>query len=196
MLKIGVLSLQGAVTEHMKQIKKLGASPIEIKHAEQLNEIDGLILPGGESTTVRKLMDRYGFMEPIRKFADSEKPIFGTCAGMVLLAKNLSDSEEGHLSLIDITVKRNAFGRQKESFETMLSLKGIKESVPAVFIRAPLVEHASDEVEILAEYEGQIVAAKQGNILVTSFHPELTEDYKLLSFFLDMIKEKELFKVK
>lgn len=183
---IGVLGLQGAVQEHMKQIEELGHKALIIKKPEQLEQIDGLILPGGESTTMRRLIDRYDFFEPIQTFHSQNKPIFGTCAGMVLVAKEISDSADSHLNLMDIRVKRNAFGRQKDSFEAELSLKGIAEPVNAVFIRAPYIESVGQEVEILATYERHIVAAKQNNILVSSFHPELTDDTSFLQLFIDM----------
>lgn len=185
-LTIGVLGLQGAVQEHMKQIEELGHKALIIKKPEQLEQIDGLILPGGESTTMRRLIDRYDFFEPIQTFHSQNKPIFGTCAGMVLVAKEISDSADSHLNLMDIRVKRNAFGRQKDSFEAELSLKGIAEPVNAVFIRAPYIESVGQEVEILATYERHIVAAKQNNILVSSFHPELTDDTSFLQLFIDM----------
>lgn len=193
-MKIGVLGLQGAVEEHIKQITALGLEGITIKQPEQLQEIDGLILPGGESTTISRLIHRYGFTDPIKKFAKSKKPIFGTCAGMVLLAKELSGSEDSHLGLMDICVKRNAFGRQRDSFEAKLDVKGIADPFTAVFIRAPYVESAVTHVEILATYNEHIVAAKQEHLLVSSFHPELTGDTRFLELFVSMVTEykKEL----
>ena len=187
MLKIGVLGLQGAAQEHLNQISTSGNAGIIIKKPEQLQQLDGLIIPGGESTTMRVFIDQYHFFEPICSFAQ-HKPIFGTCAGMVLLANELVDSTEAHLQLIDITVKRNAFGRQKESFEADIRVKNMLKSFPAVFIRAPLVQSTSNTVDVLATYEGNIVAAKQGNILVTAFHPELTNDNRFMDMFVKMIK--------
>lgn len=186
MQKIGVLGLQGAVQEHLKQIEAVGLKGIIVKKPEQLVEIDGLILPGGESTTMRRFIDLYGFLEPLKQFG-KQKPIFGTCAGMVLLAKELVDSEDGHLQLIDIKVKRNAFGRQIDSFEADLEVNGMINPYPAVFIRAPFIEAASSEVDVLATYEGNIVAARQGNILVTAFHPELTDDVRFMELFVKML---------
>ncbi|WP_042349417.1 pyridoxal 5'-phosphate synthase glutaminase subunit PdxT [Bacillus massiliigorillae] len=186
MQKIGVLALQGAVQEHLNQIEAVGCQGIVVKRPEQLAEIDGLILPGGESTTMRRFIDLYGFLEPLKQFGNS-KPIFGTCAGMVLLAKDLVGDEESHLQLIDIKVKRNAFGRQIDSFEADLQIEGMDESYPAVFIRAPFVEAACPNVEILASINGNIVAAKQGHILVTAFHPELTDDLRFMKLFAEMI---------
>lgn len=187
MMKIGVLGLQGAVQEHVKHIEAVGCKSVVIKTVEQLEHIDGLIIPGGESTTMRRFIDQYGFLEPLMNFGKN-KPIFGTCAGMVLLADRLSGNENPHLQLIDITVRRNAFGRQRDSFEANINIKALEHPFPAVFIRAPFVEDAGDNVEILAEYEGQIVAAQQGHILVTAFHPELTDDTRILKLFLQMVK--------
>lgn len=188
---IGVLGLQGAVIEHIQQIENLGLHGIIVKKPEQLEHIDGIILPGGESTTMRKIIDRYGFFQPLQQFA-TLKPIFGTCAGMVLLAKKLVGTNESHLGLIDIEVKRNAFGRQIDSFEAALKVKGLDSPYPAVFIRAPYIESTSNEVEVLAKHNNHIVAARQGKILVTSFHPELTADNRFLKLFVEMVHTKEL----
>ncbi|MGN7765648.1 pyridoxal 5'-phosphate synthase glutaminase subunit PdxT [Paenibacillus sp. 22594] len=187
-MKIGVLALQGAVTEHIVSIEKTGAQGLPIKRVEQLEEIEGLIIPGGESTTIGKLMRKYGFIEAIRDFAGQGKPIFGTCAGMIVLAKHIAGGEPGHLELMDITVARNAFGRQRESFECDLQVKGIHEPVRAVFIRAPLINEVGPEVEVLTLYNDEIVTARQGNLLVSSFHPELTDDYRLHQYFADMVE--------
>ncbi|WP_150271326.1 pyridoxal 5'-phosphate synthase glutaminase subunit PdxT [Paenibacillus tepidiphilus] len=188
-MNIGVLALQGAVAEHMRSIELAGGTGIAVKKTEQLADIDGLIIPGGESTTIGKLMRKYEFIEAIRHFSSKGKPIYGSCAGLIVLAERISGGEEPHLGLMDITVARNAFGRQRESFETALRLKGLDEEIQAVFIRAPLIEAAGPEVEILASYDGQIVAARQGHLLVSSFHPELTEDISFHRFFLDMVIE-------
>lgn len=191
MLKIGVLALQGAVSEHIKQIEEAGIVGVAVKKADELSSLDGLIIPGGESTAIRKLIDFYQFKEPIAQFSAEKKPIFGTCAGLVLLANELSDDSEAHLQLMDITVKRNAFGRQKDSFETMLQVKGFDVHLPAVFIRAPIITEVKGNVEVLATYDNQIVAAKQGHLLVTSFHPELTEDNRWMHVFIDMVKQAQ-----
>ncbi|RLL40400.1 pyridoxal 5'-phosphate synthase glutaminase subunit PdxT [Oceanobacillus piezotolerans] len=188
-MRIGVLALQGAVEEHIEQIESLGAKAVPIKKPDELNSIDGLILPGGESTTMRRLIDRYHFLIPLQEFAAMQKPIFGTCAGMVLLAKEIADTESSHLGLMDIVVKRNAFGRQRESFEVQIEVAGFEERIPAVFIRAPYIDKASEKVEVLAQYEGHIVAARQGNLLVSSFHPELTSDTRFLQLFIDMVSQ-------
>ncbi|MGE7603597.1 pyridoxal 5'-phosphate synthase glutaminase subunit PdxT [Peribacillus sp. NPDC097675] len=188
MITIGVLGLQGAVDEHMNQVKSAGEQAVLVKKPEQLGDIDGLIIPGGESTTMGKLMDHYGFKEPIAAFYKQKKPIFGTCAGMVLVAKELCSSEAPHLELMDITVKRNGFGRQRESFEAPLLIKGMDDPFQGIFIRAPLAVRVSENVEVLASFEENIVAARQEHVLISAFHPELTEDNRFMQLFIDMIK--------
>jgi 5'-phosphate synthase pdxT subunit len=191
-MKIGVLALQGAVAEHIRMVQLAGAEGVVIKRPEQLGEMDGIIIPGGESTTIGKLMRTYGFMDTLRLFSSQGKPIFGTCAGLIVIAKEIEGQEEAHLSLMNMKVARNAFGRQRESFEADLTLKGIEETVRAVFIRAPIILEVGPEVEVLSEYKGQIVAARQGHLLTASFHPELTEDYRMHSYFLTMVEEAAL----
>ena len=188
MITIGVLGLQGAVEEHLNQIKSSGEQAIIVKKPEQLLDIDGLIIPGGESTTMRKLMDRYGFMEPIKTFFEGKKPIFGTCAGMVLAANELTGDEKAYLGLMDISVKRNGFGRQRDSFEAELSIKGMEDPYKAVFIRAPFADGIGEGVEVLAVYEENVVAARQDHVLVSAFHPELTGDDRFLQLFIEMVK--------
>lgn len=188
MVKIGVLALQGAVAEHIRAIEKAGAEGVVVKRTEQLDELQGMIIPGGESTTIGKLMRTYNFIDAMKSFYGQGKPIFGTCAGLIVIAKRIAGQEEAHLELMDITVARNAFGRQRESFETDLPVKGIDEQVRAVFIRAPLIQEVGQDVEVLATYNDQIVAAQQGNLLAASFHPELTDDYRMHAYFLDMVK--------
>ncbi|RTE09011.1 pyridoxal 5'-phosphate synthase glutaminase subunit PdxT [Paenibacillus whitsoniae] len=191
MTKIGVLALQGAVAEHIRGIEQAGAEGVVVKRTEQLAELDGIILPGGESTTIGKLMRTYGFIDTLRAFSAAGKPIFGTCAGLIVIAKEITGQPEAHLELMDITVARNAFGRQRESFETDLPIKGIDENVRAVFIRAPLIEKVGPGVDVLATFNGQIVAAQQGHLLAASFHPELTDDFRMHSYFLDMVKKSQ-----
>lgn len=191
MITIGVLGLQGAVAEHIRAIENLGYKGLVVKHPNQLSEMDGLVLPGGESTVMRKFIDAYGFLVPLRNFAATKKPIFGTCAGMVLLANELIESSESHLKLMDIQVKRNAFGRQRESFEADLQVKGFEGTYPAVFIRAPYIESVGNQVEILAVYEDKIVAARQNNLLTCAFHPELTNDSRFLELFIKMVNESK-----
>jgi 5'-phosphate synthase pdxT subunit len=190
-MKIGVLALQGAVAEHIKMINKAGAEGVVVKKKEQLKEIDGIIIPGGESTTIGKLMKQYGFIEELELFSEQKKPVFGTCAGLIVIAKTISGQESGHLELMDITAARNAFGRQRESFETDLSVKGIDEKVRAVFIRAPLIESVGINVDVLSTYNNQIVAARQDHLLVTSYHPELTNDERMHGYFIGMVQESQ-----
>ena len=195
MVKIGVLGLQGAVREHVKSVEASGAEAVVVKRIEQLEEIDGLILPGGESTTMRRLIDKYAFMEPLRTFAKSGKPMFGTCAGMILLAKTLIGYEEAHIGAMDMTVERNAFGRQKDSFEAALSIKGVGEDFVGVFIRAPYVVHVADDVEVLSTHSDRMVAVRQNQFLAASFHPELTDDHRVTAYFVEMVKEAKMKKV-
>ena len=195
MAKVGVLGLQGAVIEHVRSIEACGVEAVVVKKVEQLADLDGLILPGGESTTMRKLIDKYGFMEPIMEFASKGKPMFGTCAGLILLAKDLVDYPEPHLGLFDVTVERNSFGRQKESFEAELSIQGLDEPFVCVFIRAPHIVKAGENVEILAKHEGRIVAAREGQFLGCSFHPELTDDHRFTELFIEMVKKSIEMKV-
>lgn len=188
MTKIGVLALQGAVREHVHAIEAVGAEAVVVKHVEDLVDIDGLILPGGESTTIRKLIDKYGFLEPLCAFGESGKPIFGTCAGLILLAKEVVGYKEPHLGLMNIVVERNSFGRQKDSFEVELHVKHIGNDVAAVFIRAPHIVSVGENVEILAKYDGRIVLVRDGHYLGCSFHPELTEDKRIMKYFLNMVE--------
>ncbi|MEK4051672.1 pyridoxal 5'-phosphate synthase glutaminase subunit PdxT [Bacillus sp. FSL K6-2839] len=188
MLTIGVLGLQGAVREHIQSIEVCDAEGKIIKRAEELASVDGLIIPGGESTTMRRLMDTYQFIEPIKAFAAEGKPIFGTCAGLIMLAKHIEDREDAHLGLLNVSVARNSFGRQVDSFEADLEVKGLDAPFTGVFIRAPHIISADVSVEIMAEYDGRIVMAKENNILGCSFHPELTDDHRLTQLFVEMVK--------
>lgn len=188
-LKVGILALQGAVAEHKRSIEQAGATAVLIKRVEQLNECDGLILPGGESTTMGRLMRQYGFIEAIPAFYAAGKAIFGTCAGLILLADEIEGGEAAHLRLMNITVMRNAFGRQRESFETDLAVTGVADDVRAVFIRAPLITKVGEGVEVLATYQDEIVVARQERLLAASFHPELTNDDRLHRYFLDIMRE-------
>ncbi|GJI60830.1 pyridoxal 5'-phosphate synthase glutaminase subunit PdxT [Bacillus altitudinis] len=188
MLTIGVLGLQGAVREHIQSIEACGAAGKIIKRVEELEIVDGLIIPGGESTTMRRLMDTYQFIEPIKAFAAQGKPIFGTCAGLIMLAKHIEDREDAHLGLINVSVARNSFGRQVDSFEADVEVKGLDAPFTGVFIRAPHIISADEGVEVMAEYDGRIVMAKENNILGCSFHPELTDDHRLTQLFVEMVK--------
>ncbi|EES71266.1 pyridoxal 5'-phosphate synthase glutaminase subunit PdxT [Paenibacillus sp. MB22_1] len=188
-MRVGVLALQGAVAEHIRSLEKTGVEGVTVKQVEQLADLDGLIIPGGESTTIGKLMRKYGFIEAIRDFSGQGKPIFGTCAGLIVMAKEIEGGEEPHLGLMDIKVSRNAFGRQRESFETDLDVKGLEAPLRAVFIRAPLITAVGDGVEVLSTYKDEIVTARQGHLLVSSFHPELTDDFSLHTYFVEMIRQ-------
>ncbi|MFX0572926.1 pyridoxal 5'-phosphate synthase glutaminase subunit PdxT [Bacillus pumilus] len=188
MLTIGVLGLQGAVREHIQSIEACAAEGKIIKRAEELASVDGLIIPGGESTTMRRLMDTYQFIEPIKAFAAEGKPIFGTCAGLIMLAKHIEDRDDAHLGLLNVSVARNSFGRQVDSFEAELEVKGLDAPFTGVFIRAPHIISADESVDIMAEYDGRIVMAKKNNILGCSFHPELTDDHRLTQLFVEMVK--------
>lgn len=191
MRRVGVLALQGAFIEHEKALRELGAEVTEVRLPEELEGLEGLIVPGGESTTIGKLAVAYGLVEPLRQLAGQGFPIWGTCAGMILLAKRIVGNEDQPLiGAMDIVVRRNAFGRQVDSFVESLdipALDGKGAPFPAVFIRAPMIEQAGPGVEVLARLpEGPIVAARQGNLLATAFHPELTEDRRFHRYFLGL----------
>ena len=189
-MKIGVLALQGAFIEHVKMLRRLDVAAAEVRLPHQLESLDGLIIPGGESTTIGKLATDYGLIEPLRRFSE-RKPTWGTCAGMIFLARDIGIEEQPILGSMDITVDRNAFGRQIDSFETDLHIAGLAgEPFHAVFIRAPVVTAVASAVEVLARLDdGRIVAARQGRLLATAFHPELTDDLRLHSLFCAIVKE-------
>lgn len=177
---IGVLALQGNFREHTAVLRRLGADVVEVRKAEHLEAVDGLVLPGGESTAITRLMRLYGLEGAIRAFAG---PVLGTCAGMILLDRE-------HLGLVDVTVRRNAYGRQVASFEADIPLAGDPEPLRGVFIRAPRVDDVGEEVEVLAEHEGEPVLLRQGRFLVASFHPELTDDTRVHQRFLELVEEE------
>ena len=178
-LRIGVLALQGNFREHAAMLRRLGVEPVEVRLPEQLDGLDGLVIPGGESTAIGRLMRLYGVDEALRRF---EAPIFGTCAGMIVLDRD-------HLGLGDFRVRRNAFGRQVHSFEADLELELGERPVRAVFIRAPWIEDAGPDVEILAEVDGHAVLAREGRLLVAAFHPELTDDTRMHELFVNLVTE-------
>ncbi len=188
-MKIGVLALQGAVAEHIRSLQLAGAEAVSVKRVDELDGLDGIVIPGGESTTIGKLMRKYDFMDALKQFSAQGKPMFGTCAGLIVLAERIEGQEEAHLALMNMTVCRNAFGRQKESFETDLDIQGVPDPVRAVFIRAPLIESVGEGVDVLSVYNDEIVAARQQHLLACSFHPELTDDYRLHQYFVDMVKQ-------
>lgn len=189
-MKIGVLALQGAFIEHEKTLRGLGAETAQVRLPEHLADLDGLIIPGGESTTIGKLATTYGLIDPLRQFA-RERPVWGTCAGLIFLAKDIGNDSQPLLGVMDITVNRNAFGRQVDSFETDLDISVLNgQPFHAVFIRAPVITAAGDAVDVLAALsEERIVAAQQGHLLATAFHPELTPDPRLHQHFLSMIDD-------
>ena len=180
MPKIGVLAVQGNFREHAAMLRRLDAEPVEVRKPEQLEKLDGLIIPGGESTAIARLVRLYGLEEAIRSFG---RPMLGTCAGMILLDRR-------HLGLLDLAVSRNAYGRQVASFEADLDLLGEPEPLRGVFIRAPRVEEIGAEVEVLAELDGEPVLLRDGRILVAAFHPELTDDTRVHERFLDLVREE------
>jgi len=192
---VGILALQGDVAEHARALRAAGASPVAVRRPEELDRVDGLIIPGGESTTIWKLIDVFGLAEQLRKRIAGGLPVFGSCAGLIMLAERLHDPASGQQTLggIDMTVRRNAFGRQVDSFERDLSITGLTgPSYRAVFIRAPWVEEVGPDVEVLAADPGtsKIVAVRQGRALATSFHPELTPDWRVHEMFVDMVRDE------
>jgi 5'-phosphate synthase pdxT subunit len=178
-MKIGVLAVQGNFREHAAMLRRLGAEPVEVRKPEEMQGLDGLVIPGGESTTFMRLMQLYGLDEAVRAF---EGPMLGTCAGMIVLDRR-------HLGAVDIEVDRNAYGRQVASFEADLELAGESEPLRGVFIRAPRVSEVGPEVEVLAEHDGEPVLLREGRFIVASFHPELTEDTRVHERFLDLVRE-------
>jgi pyridoxal 5'-phosphate synthase pdxT subunit len=192
---VGVLALQGDVAEHLRGLRESGAEPVRVRRPEELDRVEGLIIPGGESTTIWKLIDIFSLADQLRKRISDGMPVFGSCAGMIMLADRLPDPASGQQTLggIDMTVRRNAFGRQVDSFERDLDLTGLAGGpYRAVFIRAPWVEETGPSVEILATDPGtsRIVAVRQGRALATSFHPELTPDWRIHEMFVDMVRDR------
>jgi pyridoxal 5'-phosphate synthase pdxT subunit len=188
-MKIGVLGLQGDVREHLRALETAGAAPLIVKHPEEVAAVDALVVPGGESTTIGKLMDRFGLLEPIGERARAGMPVYGTCAGMILMAREVVGEQAAphRLNLLDISVRRNAYGRQVDSFESDLDVAGLGEPFRAVFIRAPSVEAAGADVEVLARYEGGPVVVAQGAHMASSFHPEMTGDPRIHELFVNKV---------
>ena len=181
-MRIGILAVQGDFREHAAMLRRLGADVVEVRKPEGLDDLDGLVIPGGESTAIMRLVRIYGLEEALRRF---ERPVFGTCAGMIVLGRD-------HLGLVDVSVRRNAYGRQVASFEADLELAGEDKALRGVFIRAPRVAEAGPGVEVLAEHDGEPVLLRDGRYLVASFHPELTDDTRVHTRFLEMIREEAL----
>lgn len=188
-MKIGVLCLQGAFIEHIRVLRQLGVEFCEIRQLKDFTEdLSGLILPGGESTVIGKLLTELNLLKPIQSAIEKGLPVFGTCAGLILLSKDISGDNTTYLSSMDTIVKRNGYGRQLGSFMKFADFKGIGQ-IPMVFIRAPYIISCKDTIDILAEIDGKIVAARQDNMLVTAFHPELTDDMQVHKYFLNMISK-------
>ena len=185
-MKIGVLALQGDFEAHARALRAVGADPFEVRTPSELASADALIIPGGESTTIRKLATNYGLLEPLRERARGGLPIFGTCAGMIACARTITDDEEPILGVVDIDVRRNAYGRQVQSFEADIDVAGVGE-MRAVFIRAPRIERVGDAVEVLATNNGEPVVVRQGQIMLAAFHPELTDDVRLHRLFVESL---------
>ncbi len=190
-MKIGILALQGAFQEHKNILDSLNVNNSLIKTKEQLKDIDGIILPGGESTAMGKLLRDFDILEPLKEKIKNGFPVFGTCSGMILLAEKLSNSDVVHLGVMGIEVKRNAYGRQLGSFETLGDFKGIDKKVKMVFIRAPYVENIKEGAEILSVVNENITAVREKNMLAVSFHPELTDDTSVHEYFLDIVKKNK-----
>jgi 5'-phosphate synthase pdxT subunit len=192
-MKIGVLASQGAFIEHIEKLRQLGVEAVPVRLPEELEGLDGLIIPGGESTSIGRLMRDYRLTQAIREKAKGGMPVFGTCAGMILMARKSNDGCFEPLGLMDITVRRNAFGRQRESFETELDVPALGgKSFPGVFIRAPMIEKVNGTVEVLARLaDGTVVAVRDGKMLALAFHPELTDDPRFHQYFLDMVSGRE-----
>jgi pyridoxal 5'-phosphate synthase pdxT subunit len=190
-IRIGVLALQGDVREHVAALRAADAEPVRVRRPEDLAEVAGIVVPGGESTTIGKLLVTFGVLEPLRAALVDGLPAYGSCAGMILLADRVLDAAPDHIGLggIDMTVRRNAFGRQVDSFEGPVQVAGVGD-VEAVFIRAPWAEQVGERVEVLARAADRIVAVRQGSLLATSFHPELTGDLRIHQLFVTMVRER------
>jgi len=188
-VRVGVLALQGAFREHIYALEALDVGALAVRQPRQLDECAGLIIPGGESTAISKLMDSYGFYEPIAARHAEGMAVWGTCAGAILIAKRVREGIEGQrgLELMDVEVRRNAYGRQRDSFEADLDFAHIGEAYRGIFIRAPWIESVSEGVEVLARHEGHIAAARQGHLLATTFHPELTGDPRIHRYFVQIV---------
>jgi 5'-phosphate synthase pdxT subunit len=189
-VKVGVLALQGDVREHERALDAVGAAPVAVRDPDDLNSVDGLIIPGGESTTIGKLLDRFGLLGPLNQRVAEGMPVYGTCAGLILMASRVVGKEDAphRVGALDIDVRRNAYGRQTESFETDLDIEGLDEPFRAVFIRAPVIERTGAGVTVLAACDGHPVLVKQRRLLASSFHPEMTGDLRIHQLFLDMVR--------
>ena len=187
MTRVGVLALQGDFREHLSILGSLGVETVAVKQSEQLESVDGLVIPGGESTTIGKMSVRFGLLEPLRSVIAEGLPVYGTCAGMIFLAGAITDGDQPLIGALDVVVRRNAFGRQNESFEASLDIVGLDDPFQAVFIRAPWIEKVGGEVEVLSSIDDHPVMVRQDKILATAFHPELTGDGRIHRMLLDSI---------
>ncbi|HEX5877459.1 MAG TPA: pyridoxal 5'-phosphate synthase glutaminase subunit PdxT [Actinomycetota bacterium] len=189
--RVGVLAFQGDVREHLAALAAVGADPVEVRTMADLDSVEGLVVPGGESTVIGKLAARYGLLAPLRARVADGLPVLGTCAGMIFLAREVEGPSQDLLGVLDVRVRRNAFGRQVASFEAGVDVKGVDGGpVSGAFIRAPWVAEAAPEVEVLAEVDGKVVAVRQGNLLATAFHPELTGEVRLHRWLVDLVAER------
>ncbi|HTQ12194.1 MAG TPA: pyridoxal 5'-phosphate synthase glutaminase subunit PdxT [Fimbriimonadaceae bacterium] len=186
MPRVGVVAIQGDFEKHIEAIERVGGDAAEVRSSEALEDVDRVIIPGGESTTVGMLMERFGLGQAIRERAAAGMPVWGTCMGMILMAHEVDERRQYVLDLLDVSVKRNAFGAQVHSFEDEVEVAGLDEPVMGVFIRAPIISRLGAGVEVLARYDGKIVAVRQGNRIGTSFHPELTDDARMHAWFLGL----------
>ena len=187
MTRVGVLALQGDSREHIQILQDLGVGGIRVKRPSELSDVDALVIPGGESTTIGKMAVRFGLLEPLRESIDSGLPTYGTCAGMILLASAITDGDQPLIGSLDVVARRNAFGRQNESFESEIEIDGLDSPFHAVFIRAPWIEKLGAEVDVLAAIDEHPVMVRQDQIIATSFHPELTGDGRIHQMLLDLI---------
>lgn len=187
-MKAGVLALQGDVREHCRALERTGATPVEVRYPEQLADVDALVMPGGESTTIGKLLDRFGLLDALKERALGGMPLYGTCAGLILMASEVAGVHDAphRMGLLDIAVERNAYGRQVDSFETDLAISGMNDPFRAVFIRAPIVTSSGPDVEVLAEHEGRPVLIRTGSLFASTFHPEMTGDNRVHELFLEI----------
>ena len=192
-MKVGVLGLQGDVREHVRALESAGATASVVKRVDQLAVVDALVVPGGESTTIGKLLDRYHLLGPLRRRVHEGMPLYGTCAGAILMATEIVGPQDAphRLAVMDIAIRRNAYGRQLDSFEADLQVAGLEGEFRAVFIRAPVIERAGGDVEVLAEVDGRPVLVRQGRLLASTFHPEMTPDARLHEIFVQLVKEAD-----
>jgi 5'-phosphate synthase pdxT subunit len=189
-MKVGVLALQGDVREHERALDAVGATPVRVKRSDELNSVEGLIIPGGESTTIGKLLDRFELLGPLNERISDGMPVYGTCAGLILMASTVVGKEDAphRVGALDVDVRRNAYGRQLDSFEAGLEVAGLDTPFTAVFIRAPVIERTGEDVSVMAAYDGHPVLVRQGRLLASSFHPEMTADRRIHEMFIDMVR--------